>query len=276
MTYCCCLVAELCPNLRDPIDCSIPGLSVPHHHLKFAQVHVHGFSDAIQSSHPLTPSSPSALNLSQHQGLFEWAVCIRWPKCWSFSFSISPSNKYSGLISLETDWLDLIVQGTFRSLLQHHHLKASIIQCSAFFTVQLSQPYMTTGKTIALTIQTFVSRVMSLLSNTLSRLVTAFLPRSKHLLISWLQSPSIVILEPKKRKSVTTSTYFLSTCHEVMRPNVVILVFSFLIFSFKLALSLSSFTLIKRLFSSSLLSAQWYHLHIWGFDISPTYLDSSL
>ena len=224
MTYCCCLVAELCPNLRDPIDCSIPGLSVPHHHLKFAQVHVHGFSDAIQSSHPLTPSSPSALNLSQHQGLFEWAVCIRWPKCWSFSFSISPSNKYSGLISLETDWLDLIVQGTFRSLLQHHHLKASIIQCSAFFTVQLSQPYMTTGKTIALTIQTFVSRVMSLLSNTLSRFIIAFLPRSKCSLIPGLQSPYTVILEPKKKKSVTTSTFSPSVCHEVMGPDAVILV----------------------------------------------------
>ena len=122
---------------------------------------------------------------------------IRWPKYWSFSFSISPSNEYSGLISFRMYWLDLLaVQGTLKSLLQHHRSKASVLQCSAFFIVQLSHPYMTTGKTIALTRWTFVSRVMSLLFNMLSRLVIAFLPRSKHLLISWLQSPSAVILEP--------------------------------------------------------------------------------
>ena len=125
---------------------------------------------------------------------------IRWPKYWSFSFSIHPSNEYSGLISFRMDWLDLLaVQGTLKSLLQHHSSKALILRCSVFFIVQLSYPYMTTGKTIALTRQTFVGKVMSLLFNVLSRLVIAFLPRSKCLLISWLQSPSAVILEPKSK-----------------------------------------------------------------------------
>ena len=129
----------------------------------------------------------------------ESVLCIRWPKYWNFSFSISLSNEYSGLISFRIDWLDLLaVQGSLRSFLQHHSSKASILQRSVFFTVQLSHPYMTTGKTIALTRQTFVSKVMSLLLNMLSRLVITFLPRSKRLLISWLQSPSAVILEPKK------------------------------------------------------------------------------
>ena len=138
----------------------------------------------------------------------ESAVCIRWPKYRSFSFSISPFNEYSGLISLKIGWFDLLaIQGTLRSLLQHHSLKASILWHSAFFTVQLSQLYMTTGKTIALTIRTFVGRAISQLLKTLSRFVIAFLPRSKCLLISWLQSPSAVILEPTERKSVTTSTF---------------------------------------------------------------------
>ena len=129
----------------------------------------------------------------------ESVLHIRWPEYWSFSFSISPSNEYSGLISFRVDWLDLLaVQGTLKSLLQHHSSKASILRCSAFFIVQLSHPYMTTGKTIALTRWTFVGKVMSLLFNMLSRLVITFLPRSKHLLISWLQSPSAVILEPRK------------------------------------------------------------------------------
>ena len=131
----------------------------------------------------------------------ESALHIRWPKYWSFSFSISPSNEYSGLISFGIDWLDLLaVQGTLKSLLQHHSSKASIIWHAAFFTVQLSHPYMTTGKTIALTSWTFVGKVMSLLLNMLSRLVITFLPRSKHLLISWLQSPSALILDPQKYK----------------------------------------------------------------------------
>ena len=136
----------------------------------------------------------------------ESALYSRWPKYWSFSFSISPSNEHSGLISSRMDWLDLLaVQGTLKSLLQQHSSKASIPRCSAFFIVQLSHPYMTTGETIALTRQTFVGKVMSLLFNMLSRLVITFLPSSKHLLISWLQSPSAVILEPQNNK---VSHYF--------------------------------------------------------------------
>ena len=137
----------------------------------------------------------------------ESALHIRWPKYWSFSFSISPSNEYSGLIPFRMDWLDLLaVQGTLKRLLQYYSSKASNLWCSAFFTVQLSHPYMTTGKTIALTRWMFVDKVMSLLYNMLSRLVITFFPRSKHLLISWLQSPSAVILEPRKIKSATVST----------------------------------------------------------------------
>ena len=154
---------------------------------------------------------------------------MRWPKCWSFSFSISPSNEYSGLASFRMDWLDLhAVQGTLKSLLQHHSSKASILWGSAFFIVQLSYPYMTTGKTIALTRWTFVGKVMSLLFNMLSRLVIAFLPRSKRLFISWLQSPSAVILEPPKIRSDTVSTVSTvspSICYEMMEPEAMILVF---------------------------------------------------
>ena len=168
------------------------------------------------------------------------------PKCWSFSFSINPSNEYSGPISFRIDWLDLLaVQGTLKSLLQHHSSKASLLQHSAFFIVQLSHPYMTTGKTIALTRWTFVSKVMSLLFNMLSRLVMAFLPRSKHVLILWLQLPSAVILEPKKIKLVTVSIVSPSLCHEMMGLDAMILVFWML--SFKPTFSLSSFTFIKRL-----------------------------
>ena len=148
------------------------------------------------------------------------------PKYWSFSFSISPSSEYSGLISFRMDWFDLLaVQGTLKSLLQHHSSKASILLHSTFFIVQLLYPYMTTGKTIALTRQTFVDKVMSLLFNILSRLVIDFLPRSKSLLISWLQSPSALILELPKIKSVTVSIFSLSICHEVMGPDAMILVF---------------------------------------------------
>ena len=151
---------------------------------------------------------------------------IRWPKYWSFSFSISPSNEYPGLISFRMDWLDLlVVQGTLKSLLKHHSSKASIFWCSAFFTAQLSHLYMTTGKTIALTRQICVGKVMSLLFNMLSRLVITFLPRSTYLLISWLQSPSAVILEPPKLKSDTASTVSTSICHELMGPDAVILLF---------------------------------------------------
>ena len=154
------------------------------------------------------------------------ALRIRWPKYWSFSFNISPSNEYSGLISFRIDWLDLLaVQGTLKNLFQHHNSKASILQHSAFFIVQLSHQYMTTGKTIAFTRWTFVGKVMSLFFNMLSRLVIIFLSRSKHLLISWLQSPSAVILEPKKLKSFTVSTVSPSISHEVMGPDAMILVF---------------------------------------------------
>ena len=143
----------------------------------------------------------------------ESALHIRWPKYWSFSFNISPSNEHPGLMSFRMDWLVLLVaQGTLKSLLQHHNYKASILQCSAFFIVQLSHPYMTTGKTIALTRWTFVGKVMSLLFNMLSRLVITFFPTSKCLLISWLQSPSAVILEPPKLKSATVSTVSPSIC----------------------------------------------------------------
>ena len=147
----------------------------------------------------------------------ESALHIRWPKYWSFSFNISPSNEHPGLISFRMNWLDLLaVQGTLKSLLQHHSSKASIPRRSAFFTVQLSHPYMTTGKTIALTRWTFVGKVMSLLCNMLSRLAITFLPRSKRLLILWLQLPSAVIVEPRKINSATVSTVSPSICHEVI------------------------------------------------------------
>ena len=156
----------------------------------------------------------------------ESVLPLRWPKYWSFSFSISPSNEYSGLISFQMDWLDLLaVQGTLKSLLQHHSSKPSILWRSVFFIVQLSHPYMTTGKTIAFSRRTFAGKVESLILNMLSRLVIAFLPRRKHLLISWLQSPSVVILEPTKIKPVTVSTVSPSICHEVMGPDDMILDF---------------------------------------------------
>ena len=181
-------------------------------------------SNCLILCHPLL-LLPSVL-LSIRVFSSESALWIRWPNYWSFSFSISPSNEYSGFISFRIDWFDfLAVQGTLKSLFQHHSSKASVLQCSAFFTVQLSHPYMTTGKTIALTRRTFVGKVMSLLFNMLSRFVIAFLPKSKRLLISWLQSPSAVILEPKKIKSVTVSIVSPSICHEVMGLDAMILVF---------------------------------------------------
>ena len=173
----------------------------------------------------------------------ESVLRIRWPKHWSFSFSIRPPNEYSGLISFRIDWFDLLaIQGTLKSRLQHHSSKASIIWHSALFIVQLSHPYMTTGKTIALTIQTFVGKVMCLLLNMLSRFVVAFLPRGKHLLISWLQSSSAVILEPRKKKFVTVSIFPSSICHEVMGPDGMILAFDCWVLSqlFYSPLSLSS------------------------------------
>ena len=172
---------------------STPGLPVHHQLPEFTQTHVHWVTDAIQLSHPCHPllllaSIPLSIRVFSNESTLR----MRWPKYWSFSFSISPSNEHPGLISCRMDWLDLLaVQGTLKRLQQHHSSKASIFQCSAFFTVQLSHPYMTTGKIIALTRWTFVCKVMSLLLNMLSRLVITFLPRSKHLLISWLQSPSV-------------------------------------------------------------------------------------
>ena len=157
---------------------------------------------------------------------YESALCMRWPKYWSLSFSISPSNEHPGLVSFRMDWLDLLaVQETLRSLLQYHSSKASILQHSAFFIVQFSHPYRSTRKTIALTRRTFVGKVMSLLFNMLSQLVITFLPRSKRLLISWLQSPSVVILEPKKIKTDTVSAISPSISHEVVGPDAMIFVF---------------------------------------------------
>ena len=238
----------------DPMDCSTPGFPVLHHLPELTQTHVHWVGDSWWC-HPtilflccplrLQPSIFPSIRVFSRESVLH----IRWAKYWSFSLSISPSNEYLQLISFRIDWFNLLaVQGILKSLLQHHSLKASILQCSAFCMVQLSHPYMTTGKTIALTIQTFVSKIMSLLFfflmsllfNMLSRFIIAFLPRSKRLLISWLQSPSAAILEPKKIKSVTVSTVSPSICHEVIEPDAMILVFWML--SFKPAFSLSSLT----------------------------------
>ena len=164
------------------MDCSTPGLPVHHQLPELTQTHVHLVGDTIQPSHPLSSPSPPALNLSQHQGLFQWVSSSHQvAKVLEFQLqNIGPSNEHSGLISFRMDWLDLLaVQGTLKSLLQHHSSKASILMCSAFFIVQLSHPYMTTGKTVALTRRTFVGKVMSLLFNMLSRFIIHFLPRSK-------------------------------------------------------------------------------------------------
>ena len=194
--YCFCSVAQSCSTLCDPMDGSTPGF--PVHHQLLGLLKLMSIESVMSSNHLilcrplLLPPSifPSIRVFSK-----ESVLCIRWPKYWSFSFSISPSKEYSGLISFRVDWLDLLaVQGTLKSFLQHHSSKASILHCSAFFMVQFSHPYMTSGKTIALMIWTFVSQLMSLPFNTRSRLVIAFLPRSKQLLISRLQSPSMVIL----------------------------------------------------------------------------------
>ena len=209
------------------MNSSTPGLPVHHQLPKFTQTHVHQIGDAIQPSHPLSSPSPPALNLSlYHVFGNESALHIRWLKYWSFRLNISPSNEHSGLISFRIDWLDILaVQGTLKSLLQHHNSKASILPCSAFFIDQLSHPYMTTGKKIALTRGIFVDKMMSLLFNILSRVVITFLPSSKHLLISWLQSSSTVILEPKKIKLATVSIVSPTICHEVMGLDDMILVF---------------------------------------------------
>ena len=195
-------VAQSCSTLCDPMDCSTPGsLSTTNSQSLLKPMSI---ESVMPSNHLilcclllLLPSIFSIIGIFSNES----ALHIRWPKYWSFSFSISPSKEYSGLISFRMDWLDLLaVQGTLKSLLQHHSSKASILRHSPFFIVQLSHPYMTTGKTIALTRRTFAGKAMSLLLNMLSRLVITFLPRNKLLLISWLQSPSAVILEPKKNK----------------------------------------------------------------------------
>ena len=191
-------VAQSCLTLCNPMNRSTPGFPVHHQLLEPAQTHVHRISDAIQLFHPL--SSPVLLpSIFPSIRVFsnELALCIRWPKYRSISFSISPSNEYSGLISFRIDWFNILaVQGALKSLLQYHSSKASILQHSAFFIVQLSHPCMTAGETVALTRWTFVGKVMSMLCYALSRFVIAFLQRSKHLLISWLQSPSTYISLP--------------------------------------------------------------------------------
>ena len=195
----CCSVTKSCPALCNPMDCSTPGFPLLHHLSEFAQTHVHWVGDAIQPSHPLSSPSPPALNLSQHQGLFQWVSSSHQvAKVLELQLQHQSFNGYSGLISFRIDCFDLAIQGTLKSLLKNHNSKASVIQCSALFMVQLSHPYMTTGKTIALTLWTFIGKVMSLFFNMLSR----SLPKSKHLSVPWLQLPSAVILEPKKTISI--------------------------------------------------------------------------
>ena len=220
-------LAQSCPTVCDALDCSIQAsLSITNSQSLLKLISI---KSVMPSNHLilccpllLLPSVFPSIRIFSNEPV----LCIRWPNYWSFSLSTSLSNEYSGLISFRIDWLDLFaVQGTLKSLLQHHSWKASILWRSAFFTVQLSHPYMTTGKTIALYRWTFVGKVMSLLFNMLSRLVITFLPRSKHLLISLLQSPSAVILEPQKIKSDTVSTVSPSISHEVMGLDAMIFVF---------------------------------------------------
>ena len=186
------------------MDCSMPGSPVHHQLLEFTQTHVHWDDDSIQQPHPLSSPSPPTFNLSQHQSLFQWVSSFHQvTKVLEFQLQ----HHSFQWISFKMDWLDLLkVQGTLKSLLQHHSSKASILWCSAFFIVQLSHPYLITRKTTGLTRQTFVRKVMSVLFNMLSRLAVTFLPRNKYFLISWLQSPSAMILEPTKIKSVNIST----------------------------------------------------------------------
>ena len=210
-----CSVTQSCLTLCDPLSYSTPGLPVQHQTPEPTQLMSNKSvmpSNHLILCHPLLllPSIFPSIRVFSNES----ALCIRWPKYWSFSFNISPFNEHPGLISFRMDWLDyLAAQGTLKSLLQQHSSKAPILWRSAFFIVQLSHPYMTTGKTITLTRRTFVGKVMSLLFNMLSRLVITFLPGSKRLLISWWQSPSAVILEPPKITSLTVSTVSPSICH---------------------------------------------------------------
>ena len=262
-------VAQSYPTVCDPMDCSTPGLPVHHQLPEFTQTHVHGwwchptisssavpFSSCLQSFPAL-----NSFQMSQLAKVLEFQLQHHSNEC--FSFNIIPMNVQDWFPLEWTGWISLQSKG-LKNLLQHHSSKASILWRSALFIVQLSHPYMTTRKNIAFTKWTFVGKIMSLLFNMLSRLVITFLPRSKCLLISWLQSPSAVILEPKKIKYVTVSIVSPSICHEMMGPDAMALVFWML--SFKPTFSLSSFTFIKKLFSSSSLSSRRVcHLHIWGY-----------
>ena len=209
-------VAQLCPTLCDPMNCSMPGHLV--HHQLWSSPKLMSIESVIASNHLilcrpllLLPSVFPSIKVFSNES----ALRIRWPKYWSFSFNISPSNEHPGLVSFRMDWFDLLaVQGTLKSLLQHRSSKASILWRSASFIVQCSHRYTITRKTITLTKRTSVNNVMSLLFNMLSRLVIIFLPRSKRLLILWLQSPSAVILEPQNTKSATVSTVSPSICRE--------------------------------------------------------------
>ena len=256
-----CTIVSICT----PMDCRTLGL--PVHHQLLSLLKLMSIESVMPSNHLilchplfLSPSIFPSIRVFSNESV----LCIRWPKNLSFNFSISPFNEYSGLSFFRMDWLDLlVVQGTLKSLLQHHSSKASILWHSAFFTIQLSHPYMTTGKTIALTRWTFVGKVMSLLFNKPSRSVIAFLPRSKSLLVPWLQSPSAVILEHLPPNKVCHCFH----CFPVYLPwsdgpDAMILVFWML--SFKPTFSLSSFT-FKRHFSSSLSAIRWCHLRIWGY-----------
>ena len=220
-------VAQSCPTLCNPMNAARQAsLSIIN---SWSSLRLMSIKSVMPSSHLilcrpllLLPPIPPSIRVFSNESTLR----LGWPKYWSFSFSIIPSKEIPGLISFRMDCLDLLaVQGTLKSLLQHHSSKASILCCSAFFTVQLSHACMNTGKTIALTRQTFFGKVISLLFNILSKLVITFLPRSKRLLISWLKSPSAVILEPKKIKSDTVSTVSPSISHEVMGPDAMILVF---------------------------------------------------
>ena len=195
-----CWCPQSWPTLCNPMDCSMPALPVHHQLSEFTQTDVHWVGDVFQPSHPLLSPSLLAFSLSHYPGLFQWVSSSHQvAKLLEFKLQHQSFQRTPRTDLFRMDWLDLLaVQGTLKSLLQHHSSKASILWHSAFFTVQLSHPYMTTGKTIALTKRTFAVKVMSLLFNMLSRLVVTFLPGSKHLLTSWLQSPSAVILEPKK------------------------------------------------------------------------------
>ena len=204
------------------MDCSTPIFAILHYLPEFAQTHVHWVSDAIQPSHPLPPS-PFALNLFQHQGLFQWDGFLhRWPKYWSSS--ISPSNKYSMLISFRIDWFDLAVQGTLKSLLQHYSLKAWILQCSAFFMVQVSHPYMTTRRSVALTRWTFVGKAMSLLFNMLSRFCHSF-PSKEQVSFNFMAAVPIHSDLGAQQNKICLCFHFLPICHEVMGPDAMILIF---------------------------------------------------